>query len=314
MNIVIRPIDGSDTGDLLRIWNESLPPDAITLDSLESKILLDENFNPDTFLVAVHGETVIGFIVGMYAHRISLGDHDPRGIRSWITACAVDPAYRTRGVGKHLVLGLLDIFRARGKRECYIASYPPGYITPGIDINEYPGGLAFFQTLGFTEESRPLSMDASIVRYSVDAGILEREERLKSEGITIRPYRRSDLLAYVRFMESSMPTDWLRIARRNLRDLSRGLFSTDQIFVVVKDREIIGYCQYEGSHFGPFGVIEAYQGRGIGTVLLARTVERMRMRGLHNAWVMWTDDAAARVYTKLGFTETRRFAVMKRTL
>jgi mycothiol synthase len=61
-------------------------------------------------------------------------------------------------------------------------------------------------------------------------------------------------------------------------------------------------------------VSDAYQGRGIGTVLLARTLERMRMQGYHNAWVMWTDDIAAKVYSKYEFTETRRFSILRKPL
>ncbi len=77
---------------------------------------------------------------------------------------------------------------------------------------------------------------------------------------------------------------------------------------------MIGYCQFEGAHFGPFGVADKYQGKGIGTVLLGRTLERMRAKGLHNAYVLWTDDVAAKVYSKFGFEETRRFAVMKKEI
>ncbi len=314
MSITIRPVELNDIQQIIQVWNESLPLDAITVDAFETKILLDENFDPETVLVAVHDNQLTGFIVGMYARRIPLGDHDPDAARSWITAYAVSPGFRRMGIGKKLISALLDAFRSRGKSECYVSSYPPGYFTPGIDGKEYAGGVSFLKTLGFVEESRPLSMDASIVHFKVGADIAVKEEQLKNEGIVIRPYQRQDIMPYLRFMETEMPSDWLRVARNNLRDLARGLFRCDQIFVVTKGDAIIGYCQYEGSHFGPFGVAGKYQGRGIGTVLLARTVERMRMRGLHNAWVMWTDDTAARVYAKLGFSETRRFVIFKKIL
>jgi GNAT superfamily N-acetyltransferase len=111
-----------------------------------------------------------------------------------------------------------------------------------------------------------------------------------------------------------MPTDWVRVERRNLKKISEGGFTENQITVVTHDNKIIGYCQFEGSHFGPFGVSNKYQGRGIGTVLLARTIERMKREGHHDAWVMWTDDVAAKVYGKFGFTETRRFSILKKEL
>ncbi|MFA6542555.1 MAG: GNAT family N-acetyltransferase, partial [Bacteroidota bacterium] len=106
----------------------------------------------------------------------------------------------------------------------------------------------------------------------------------------------------------------VRVERRNLRKLSEGTFKETQITVVVHNNEIIGYCQFEESHFGPFGVSDAFQGRGIGTVLLARTLDRMRTEGFHDAWVMWTDDVAAKVYGKFGFQETRRFSILRKEL
>ena len=109
----------------------------------------------------------------------------------------------------------------------------------------------------------------------------------------------------------SMTSDWYRVARYNLHDMSRNLFNPDQITIAVQGNVVIGYCQFEGSHFGPFGVSDKYQGKGIGTILLGRTLEKMRMYGYHDAWVLWTDDVAAKVYGKFGFKETRRFVVLK---
>jgi GNAT superfamily N-acetyltransferase len=157
-------------------------------------------------------------------------------------------------------------------------------------------------------------MDASIVLFEVPETIRQRQEQLFHDGIAIRPYRRTDLVNFLDFLERSMPTDWMRVERANLRKIGSGGFRTDQVTIVVAGDEVIGYCQFEGSHFGPFGVSEAYQGKGIGTVLLARTLERMRTLGYHDAWVMWTDDIAAKVYQKFGFKETRRFSLLKKDL
>jgi predicted GNAT family acetyltransferase len=48
---------------------------------------------------------------------------------------------------------------------------------------------------------------------------------------------------------------------------------------------------------------------------MAKCLLAMRCKGLHHAWVLWTsNDAAERVYTRFGFRETRRFAVMRRKI
>jgi GNAT superfamily N-acetyltransferase len=155
-------------------------------------------------------------------------------------------------------------------------------------------------------------MDAPIALFTIPDKTIELQSGLHQDGFDIRPYRRTDLVQFMEFLEKTMPSDWVRVERRNLRKIVEGGFRPDQVTVVTKDGGIIGYCQFEGSHFGPFGVSDSYQGRGIGTVLLARTLERMRQQGYHDAWVMWTDDVAAKVYGKFGFTETRRFALLKK--
>ncbi|HEY9166551.1 MAG TPA: GNAT family N-acetyltransferase [Candidatus Kryptonia bacterium] len=316
MKISISPISKEDLDNVIKLWNEVLPLDAITLDSLESRVLLDENFDENTFLVAKEDKSVVGFVVGTYARRVSLGDHDPKGDRCWITAFGVDPEFRRRGIGRQMIDSLLGKFKNIGKSECLIATYAPGYFVPGIDIKEYSGGIAFLKRLGFEEIARPLSMDTQLPLFRITPEAEEKEKRLGESGISVRPYKRSDLFSFIEFLGSNMPADWVRVSRINLRDMTRGIFHEDQIFVAVneKDGQVIGYCQFEGAHFGPFGVAESFQGKGIGTVLLGRTLERMRAKGHHNAYVLWTDDIAAKVYSKFGFKETRRFAVMKKPI
>ncbi len=310
----LAPYTDQDRSDVLLLWRDALPLDAITLDTLESRVLLDENFDPATFLLARRGDTLGGFLLGMAARRLPLGDADPDGTRSWITAIAVHPGESHQEIGTLLLSSVERRFREIGKKECLISPYPPGYFTAGIDMKAYRPLLEFLLASGYRQVHEALSMDAPIVLFTVPPAVIERERALLREGIDVRPYRRDDLLRFLGFLEHSMPTDWVRVERANLRKISTGGFHPDQVTLVVKDGDIIGYCQFEGSHFGPFGVSEQYQGKGIGTVLLARTIERMRHHGYHTAWVMWTDDVAAKVYRKFGFTETRRFAILKKTL
>ena len=314
MSLTITPYADTARNELLKLWEASLPLDAITEDIFESRVLLDENFDRETFLLAYSDGTLVGFVLGIHAKRLHLGDADPKGDRGWITALGVHPESQLESVGGRLLEEVETRFRSLGKRECRISSYPPGYFTPGIDMRAYHPLLRFLRTRGYEDFHEAISMDAPIVLFTVPEKTVGIQNTLSSQGIEIRPYRRTDLVKFMEFLEETMPSDWVRVERRNLRKIPEGGFHTGQIMVVTHDENIIGYCQFEGSHFGPFGVSDAYQGRGIGTVLLARTLERMRREGHHDAWVMWTDDVAAKVYGKFGFKETRRFALLKKTL
>lgn len=313
MSLTISPYTDTSRDELLRLWEAALPLDAITVDTFESRVLLDENFDPETFLLARSEGTLVGFVLGIYAKRMPLGDADPDGDRCWITAFGVHPSSSLDLIGAQLLQEVENRFKRLGKHECRISSYPPGYFTPGIDVRAYAPMLKLLQAHGFEIFHEALSMDAPIVLFTVPEKTIEIQHKLFSEGIEIRAYKRTDLVKFMEFLEKTMPSDWVRVERRNLRRISEGGFHSEQIMVVTHKDNIIGYCQFEGSHFGPFGVSDAYQGRGIGTVLLARTLERMRHEGHHVAWVMWTDDVAAKVYGKFGFKETRRFALLKKT-
>ncbi len=318
----IAPFTDFDRKEVLSLWAEALPLDAVTEEIFETRVLLDENFDAEAFLLARDNNNLVGFIIGAYARRMPLGDADPNGGRCWITILAVHPKSNMEEVGGKLLSELEQRFKKLGKKECFVSGYPPGYFAPGIDQKAYTPLLALFQSHGYAPYHEALSMDAPIVLFEVSEDVKKLERTLNENGIVIRQYQRSDLLRFLDFLERTMPSDWVRVERRNLRKIEEGTFRTDQITVVAKSKmaqkatgnDIIGYCQFEGSHFGPFGVSDAFQGKGIGTVLLARTIERMKQQGYHNAWVMWTDDRAAKVYGKFGFKETRRFTLLKKEL
>lgn len=314
MSFTLLPYSDSFRTEVIRLWSRALPLDAVSEGMFESRVLLDENFDPGYFILARQGTALVGFILGAYAKRMPLGDADPDGTRCWITALAVDPSANLNDVGGALLKELELKFTAIGKKECFVSTYPPGYFTPGIDQRNYVPLLDLFLRHGYVKQKEAISMDAPIVLFTVSDSVKKKEMELQEKGIDIRPYRRDDLLHFLSFLEQTMPSDWVRVERRNLKKISEGGFSENQITVVVHKDKIVGYCQYEGSHFGPFGVSDAYQGQGIGTVLLARTIERMKADGHHDAWVMWTDDIAAKVYGKFGFKETRRFAIFKKEL
>jgi ribosomal protein S18 acetylase RimI-like enzyme len=317
MNLVITQISGHDISAVIELWNKELPIDSINKNLFISRVLLDEHFKKENVLIAkvkeTNGYEIVGFIVGSTVNEAIYKDVDPDNIRCWITAMAVSKKHQNMGVGKMLLNALLKQFIASGKKECFIATYPYGYFVPGLDVKVYSSGIKFFEHFGFKENNRPLSMDVNIVLLDLGEGFEQKVDKLKKDGIEVVSYADEYILSYIDFMKS-MTYDWYRVARQNLINLSHNTFFRDQITIAIYQNEVVGYCQFEGSHFGPFGVSEKYQGKGIGTILLGETLKKMRMYGYHDAWVLWTDDIAAKVYSKFGFKETRRFVTLKKEL
>ncbi len=309
----VRGYRSSDETKLLGLWNIALPYDQIDRRTFHRKVLLDPNFDPNWLLVAEVDGQVVGFCLCLI-RRVPMEKVGMEPERGWITAFAVHPEWRRKGIGTKLLERAMQIFSEANRSEVLISPYTPNYFVPGVDERNYAEGLNFLLKRGFEVVARPISMDANIVLFDYSP-YLERERKLKEQGIEVRnlqPHEVPDLMA---FLKSHMPGDWVRHARELLLDITKGLGDYDQFVVAWHNDEIVGYCQFEGEHFGPYGVRSDMQGRGIGTVLMAKCLETMRRKGCHNAWVLWTsDETAQKVYSRFGFKETRRFAILRRRL
>lgn len=313
---LVRPYEDRDGAALLELWERALPLDGITRPEFERRVLLDANREHDSLMLAFEHEDgpPVGFILCLVL-RYPIENTGLLEHRGFITAFGVDPLHRRRGIGGELLRRAEEFFRARNRAEVALAPYTPNYFVPGVDRDRYAEGLAFLEKRGFEETSEGIAMDAPIGTFEMDGELLAKEEELRREGVVIEPFTRRRLAEYLEFMSRHMPGPWLEDARRNLKDMTRGLFEEDSIILALHEGRIVGYCQHEGQHFGPFGVSDDQQGKGIGTVLLARTLHRMRLKGNHVAYVLWTGERAAQgVYKRLGFTISRRFAVLRKKL
>lgn len=314
--ITYRAYRDADCNSLLETWEAALPLDAITRPEFEQRVLLDVNREAESLIVAADEATgrVAGFILCLVLRRPieNTGLLENRG---FITVFAVHPEWQRRGIGGELLSRAEQFLRARGRKETVLAPYTPNYFVPGVDKERYAAGLSFLTKRGFVEFSEAIAMDAPIGKFELSDAVAAKEKSLAAEGVVIQSFKRSRMVEYLDFMGREMPGPWLEDARRNLVELTHGRFSEDAILLACDGDRIVGYCQFEGEHFGPFGIIESHQSRGIGGVLLARTLHRMRVKGIHSAFVLWTGDRAAKgVYGRLGFTVSRRFAVLKKTL
>ncbi len=309
----IRGYRGEDEERLVAAWNEALPYDPVDAQVLRRKVLLDPNFDPDGLLVAEVDSEPAGLCLCLM-RRVPLAEVGLEPDRGWITAFGVRPERRGRGLGSALLSAALDLFRSAHRTQVAVAPYVPNYFVPGVDVVRYAAGLEFLRRRGFEQVAEALSLDANLVLLDL-APWRARAAALAEGGVEVRPLRPGELPALMSFLAAHMPADWVRHAREVFTDAARGLADWRQLTVALRGGEVVGYCQFEGEHFGPFGVRDDLQGQGIGSVLLARCLQTMREAGHHNAWVLWTSDRAAQgIYARFGFRETRRFAVLRKLL
>jgi GNAT superfamily N-acetyltransferase len=314
--VTVRPFEMSDFDALMDLWARALPLDPITASDLRRRVLLCEHCDRQSLMVAAEGSRLLGFVLNFW-RRFPLGTHGIEPERAFITMFGVDPLRRREGIATRLFNAVEENLRALGKRRVAIAPFPENYFIPGVDVEA--DAVKFLEGRGYQRgPADAIAMDANIAKFTVAPEVEEKRRALREEhGIDVRPYTDADLFAYLDFMEREMPPAWPLEARHNLREAELGRFDKDSIWIAVRltAGQVVGYCQHVGDHFGPFGVSDSCQGLGIGSVLLANTLATMRAKGCHCAWVLWTGDRAAKgVYGRLGFTITRRFAIMTKTL
>lgn len=311
---LIRPFESRDTKDFLNLWNSVLFLDEITLNIFERKVLLDINREPDSLVVAELDEMLVGFALRLVLtqpiENVGLIPDD-----GYITAFVVHPDYRLRGIGSELLNDSIEFFKKRDRKRIRVGYYPSNYIIPGIDKENYSGGIRFFEHFGFKEYIEAFAIDAPISKFTFSQKHIKKEKELLEQRIEIRPYRREDLLNFLNFLNGSILGNWVGIARKNLINFTRGLYEEDCIFLALDKGQIIGFCQHEGSRSGPIGVLEEYKGKGIGTVLRAKILASMRKKGYHCAWSLWTSRRhALGIFARLGYTITRKFSIMEKNL
>lgn len=313
-------------GSLPPDWPESLPrllheaanPEAVDANKFARQVLIDPNFTPESAICAMDGPAIVGFCLAM-ARQVPLENAEPDWDRGYITLFGVLPEYRRRGIGREMLRLAEERFRREGKKLVLISPYAPGYFAPGVDVDAFADGLAFFKSQCYEEVYRPIAMQAPLWSLRVPDWVREKEAKLKAEGVRVEPFSPKLTLPLLDFAKGEFAGDWVRWVREAVHAITLGADPKRLIsaFVEMPDGalRVLGFSHYCGERYGPIGVAQSERGRGIGQVLLYATLEAQRAQGLRCTWFLWSEDRTAeRLYTGAGFTVVRRFALLRKAL
>ena len=304
----IRPFEPRDLGGVLKVIAEALTADAIGEARFTRQVLLDPNFRAAGMPVAVRGDDVIGFCVSI-ARQTPLENAPSDADRGYVTLMAVSPQVQRKGVGTALLEHAEKYLRSQGRSVVMIASYAPGYFIPGVDVNAYSPALEFVKKHGYAEVYRPLAMETSLWILQVPDWVAE-----KAAAFALKPFEPAVSGPLLEFVAKEFPGDWVRVVRETAGKILGG-DSPTRLMTAFDGDAIVGFAHYENERFGPIGVAASQRGRGVGQVLMYATLRAQREAGFRTAWFLWSDDKTAqRLYNGAGFKETRRFALMKKTL
>ena len=315
--VSIRPFGPDDLAPVVALWNLCLPKDPLTEERFWRLFVLDPNFDPNGFLVAISAEdgAVVGALQTMY-RKVPLGSLGTQPDTGWLTAFFVHPDGRRRGVGTRLLDAGLAHLRAAGRAKVLCNGYAPYYLFPGVDA-EYAAAHAFLEKHDFVAASEPVAMGMALESVVTPDAVRARREALEAEGVTVRPFTLRDTLPLLDFAEAHFP-HWRP-------SVLEGLQQGNTEIVLAEDRgEIIAFAQWENPHndppgggagrFGPFGVHPGRRSGGVGAAVFYDLIARVKARGARYLWFGWAGGRNLSFYERAGCVVTRRFRLYQRTL
>lgn len=307
--MTITPLRSEEVETVVDLWNRSLPRDPIDVGRFVSWLFADPDYWPGEdsgFIVARVNEQPVGFLRAIIRRQYNERLGFEAG-KAWLPVFAVDPAYRRKGIGVALLQRGLGWIASHGPREIWISGgsgSAPGYVFPGVDVDAYADGLRLLKRFGFQIDHHAVSMSRETIDFDVER--FEAEAWAVGKDVTVTTLTPNDVQDLIEFYASEFPGDWLTAARSKIRGRMH------ELLVARRGGKLVGYCQWEGEHFGPFGVAKSERNARVGAKLFVEAVKRIRQADGRSVWFNWADPDAQRFYERYGLKPTRRFAIMKR--
>ena len=290
------------------------------------KVLSHWEFRPQGVQLAFDGDRLIGFVVASFRSQPLMDIDQVAG--EWcpvfLSAIAVDPCYRRRGVGRGLVEKTVEFARANGRDRVKVGANPQSPVTFFIGVQEdWRDAHRFFTGVGFDFSGTCQNMVRSVVGYRMDAASRENVTRLQAEGYACRPYEERDYAALVELLDDHGWAYWHldMLSKVGRWDKTRPFMETcfldcatedilgpGEVGVVVKDGKMLAFCAQTinrrtgKAYLGPMLTARTARGRGLGTVALQVSLEAAARNGAVIC-DLWTGvgGAITHFYRKSGF-------------
>ncbi|MCM3708979.1 GNAT family N-acetyltransferase [Sporosarcina luteola] len=314
--MMYRAFQSGDEKGIVGLWNDVLIHDPIHKDRFRTQVLLDANFDPAGLIVAINGERIVGAIMAI-TRKLPMIGTELEPDTGWITFFMVHPDVGRQGIGHGLMERACDYIRSQGAEKVFFSSYAPNYFLPGIDEAAYPAGFEFLHKEGFKRAYSPVAMHRALTDYVYPEAVKAVKAEREQEGYVFETVQDGDLPAVITFANTVFNPDWGRAIREGLL---QGI-DPSQILIAKKQGKVVGFAMYGGyegirERFGPFGVDDNEQGKGLGKILLHEALYSMKQRTIQGAWFLWTSEksSAGHLYLKNGFKTYRTFHVMVKDL
>ena len=277
MEYQIRIYRPEDLSSITEFLNANLDYDNMNESLLKEKLIEDPNWEPKKALICNDNDKILGFMQGVI--------RDIRGTRyGYIKLMAVDKNYRRQGIARMLYEKLEGSFRSDSVDVVRIYDVPMNYFMPGIDPR-YTEALCFAMRTGFKRFSDAVNLTVNL--NELDWDTTEQEKALKIRGIEVRRIKAHEKQNVIDFVKEEWAL-WTYEVEMAYKD------NPPSIHVAKLRGKIKAFSAHNGNNkgtgwFGPMGTHPDLRGKGIGSILLKRCLNDMRLMGQKSAIIPWVD-------------------------
>jgi len=237
---------------------------------------------PDSSLLVSEDK---GFLLGYIGHSEL----------AFLSYIFVHDDLRRQGIGSAILERFIEIAKERKIKQIVIPGFTgnaPGYLQPGVNVETEVEALELFSHHGFKEVGKVFSMQRSLV----DPIAIPTDDHWQ-----IRHPQSSDLDLLFAAISKSVPGEWAETFKRKF------LLNPELILIAESGGVIGAYSTWNDMRFGPIGVVPEFRGKGLGRLILAHSLEKMRQQGADRAWFSWSDSENLNFYQSFGFSITKKY-------
>ncbi|MBI4601389.1 MAG: GNAT family N-acetyltransferase [Planctomycetes bacterium] len=294
--IRLRDLERSDLESVLELVRPEVPELVLEPDDLRANLFEDPGADRGTHLAAEEGCRLAGVACGVLRGGPGGTGH--------LKLLVVEPSRRRRGTGSLLHDELVRRLAGRGAARVATDGAAPVYLLPGLP-ERAAGGRRFLERRGYRAVEERASLTADLRGLDLETGPLEA--RL-GPGFAVRRAAPADRDLLDREVAGLFSSDWAFEAVASLRRARPG------VHLALHEGRLAGFAAagvWARNAFGPMGTAPAFEGRGIGEILLKRCLRDLRDAGQRTATIAWIGPEEF-YRRKAGAETTLRYVVMER--
>ena len=260
---------------IARFLDRNWEYDSMNSGLLEEKLYMDPLADPELCFTAFAGSEPVGFL--FCVRRSIRGDE-----YGYVKLMAVDKSHRRKKLGSRMYEMAEQILVQKGAQIIRWYDVPLNYFMPGLDPR-YTEAFCFAAKHGFQQFGEAVNMRVDL--EGMDWSTRKEEEALKEKGVEVRRAEMADVPA-IRELLSAEWQLWNNEVDMAMKD------NPPSVHIAFIKNKLRAFSVHNGNNkgtgwFGPMGTHADMRGMGMGSILLKRCLEDMRLQGHPTAIIPW---------------------------